>query len=85
MFISSTVRDLLAGSGLVFGDRGLRALKGMPGDWRLYCLEPPPAGGAIPARIQLCGKVAIELDGRRVEDDLPGRQGRGLIRLPHGE
>jgi class 3 adenylate cyclase/DNA-binding SARP family transcriptional activator len=79
VFISSTVRDLLAGSGLVFADRGLRGLKGVPGDWRLYSLEPPPQGGAIPARIQLCGRVAIELDGRRVEGDLPGRQGKVLF------
>lgn len=30
-------------------------------------------------RIQLCGRVAVELDGRRVERDLPGRQGRLLF------
>jgi DNA-binding SARP family transcriptional activator len=27
-------------------------------------------------RIQLCGRLVVRLDGRRVEDDLPGRQGR---------
>jgi DNA-binding SARP family transcriptional activator len=27
-------------------------------------------------RIQICGRVTVELDGRRVEADLPGRQGR---------
>jgi SARP family transcriptional regulator, regulator of embCAB operon len=27
-------------------------------------------------RIQICGRITIELDGRRVEADLPGRQGR---------
>ena len=31
------------------------------------------------SRIQLCGKVTVELDGRRVEQDLPGRQGRLLF------
>jgi DNA-binding SARP family transcriptional activator len=30
-------------------------------------------------RIQLCGRVTVELDGRRVEDELPGRQGRLLF------
>ena len=30
-------------------------------------------------RIQLCGRVVATLDGRRVEDDLPGRQGRLLF------
>src|SRR5438105_8373872 len=28
------------------------------------------------ARVQLCGRFVVELDGRRVEDELPGRQGR---------
>jgi class 3 adenylate cyclase len=36
---SSTVRDLVAGSGLRFADRGLHALKGVPDEWRLYALE----------------------------------------------
>ncbi len=34
--ISSTVKDLVAGSGLNFADRGLRPLKGVPGEWRLF-------------------------------------------------
>src|SRR5439155_3430164 len=38
ILVSSTVRDLVAGSGLEFGDRGLHALKGVPGEWRLYSL-----------------------------------------------
>ena len=35
---SSTVRDLAAGSGLLFEDRGERELKGVPGSWRLYAV-----------------------------------------------
>jgi class 3 adenylate cyclase len=34
--VSNTVKDLVAGSGLQFEDRGVRPLKGVPGDWRLY-------------------------------------------------
>jgi len=34
---------------------------------------------SVPARIQLCGRIVIELDGRRVEDKLPGRQGKVLF------
>lgn len=34
--VSSTVKDLVAGSGLHFEDRGVQALKGVPGEWRLY-------------------------------------------------
>ncbi len=30
-------------------------------------------------RIELCGALTVEVDGRRVEDDLPGRQGRLLF------
>jgi pimeloyl-ACP methyl ester carboxylesterase len=35
---SSTVRDLVAGSGLEFEDRGSHVLKGVPGEWRLYAV-----------------------------------------------
>jgi class 3 adenylate cyclase len=34
--VSSTVRDLVAGSGIEFVDRGAQALKGIPGEWRLF-------------------------------------------------
>ena len=36
--VSSTVKDLVAGSGLRFEDRGVRALKGIPGEWRLFAV-----------------------------------------------
>jgi class 3 adenylate cyclase len=36
---SSTVRDLVAGSGLEFEDRGAHELKGVPGEWRLYAVR----------------------------------------------
>jgi len=38
VLVSQTVRDLVAGSGLTFDDRGLHRLKGVPGDWRLFAL-----------------------------------------------
>jgi class 3 adenylate cyclase len=37
---SSTVRDLVAGSGLEFEDRGSHELKGVPGEWHLYAVSP---------------------------------------------
>ena len=40
VLVSSTVKDLVAGSGLAFEDRGAHALKGIPGQWRLYAVEP---------------------------------------------
>ena len=36
---SSTVKDLVAGSGLRFCDRGTHDLKGVPDQWHLYALE----------------------------------------------
>jgi class 3 adenylate cyclase/pimeloyl-ACP methyl ester carboxylesterase len=39
VLVSSTVRDLVAGSGLRFTDRGVRELKGIPGEWRLYSAD----------------------------------------------
>jgi len=36
--VSGTVKDLVAGSGLAFSDRGAHALKGAPGEWRLYAV-----------------------------------------------
>ena len=38
--VSNTVKDLLAGSGLTFADRGEHELKGVPGTWRLFAAEP---------------------------------------------
>jgi class 3 adenylate cyclase len=36
VLVSSTVRDLVAGSGITFEDRGLQALKGVPDEWRVF-------------------------------------------------
>ncbi|BBX75738.1 adenylate/guanylate cyclase domain-containing protein [Mycobacterium shinjukuense] len=38
VLVSSTVRDIVAGSRHRFADRGERELKGVPGRWRLYAL-----------------------------------------------
>ena len=39
VLVSSTVRDLVAGSGIAFIERGVHALKGIPGEWRLFAVE----------------------------------------------
>jgi class 3 adenylate cyclase len=39
VLVSSTVRDLVAGSGLVFEDRGAHALKGVPGQWNVFAVS----------------------------------------------
>jgi len=39
VLVTSTVRDLVVGSGVTFAERGARVLKGVPGRWRLYRAE----------------------------------------------
>jgi class 3 adenylate cyclase len=39
VFASSTVKDLVAGSGIAFEDRGTHGLKGVPGEWRVYAVK----------------------------------------------
>jgi class 3 adenylate cyclase/pimeloyl-ACP methyl ester carboxylesterase len=43
VLVSQTVKDLVAGTGLVLEDRGERELKGVPGTWRLYAATEEPA------------------------------------------
>jgi class 3 adenylate cyclase len=40
VLVSSTVKDLVAGSGIEFADRGVYTLKGVPGEWRLFRVRP---------------------------------------------
>jgi class 3 adenylate cyclase/pimeloyl-ACP methyl ester carboxylesterase len=44
VLVSHTVKDLVAGSGLAFEDRGTHELKGVPDPWRLYALSAGSAG-----------------------------------------
>jgi pimeloyl-ACP methyl ester carboxylesterase len=39
VLVSSTVKDLVAGSGIQFDDRGVNHLPGVPGEWRLFAVE----------------------------------------------
>jgi class 3 adenylate cyclase len=36
ILVSSTVKDLVAGSGIRFESRGVQTLKGVPGEWNLF-------------------------------------------------
>jgi class 3 adenylate cyclase len=38
VLVTQTVKDLVAGSGITFDDRGVVGLKGVPGQWRLYAV-----------------------------------------------
>lgn len=49
--VSSTVKDLVVGSGITFSDRGTRELKGVPGEWRLFAVdqvEAPASSRLVP-------------------------------------
>jgi class 3 adenylate cyclase len=39
VLVSQTVKDLVAGSGLAFDDRGVAELKGVPGTWQLFAVK----------------------------------------------
>ena len=41
VLVSSTLRDLVIGSGLEFEDRGAHELNGVPGEWRLFAVASP--------------------------------------------
>ena len=43
VLVSSTVRELVVGSGLAFVERGVQTLKGAPGEWRLFAVDSPPS------------------------------------------
>jgi hypothetical protein len=43
--VSSTTKDLVAGAGIAFDERGTHALQCVPGEWRLWrALDAPEAG-----------------------------------------
>jgi hypothetical protein len=41
VLVSNTVKDLVAGSGTAFKDRGTHALKALPGEWWLFVVTGP--------------------------------------------
>jgi class 3 adenylate cyclase/pimeloyl-ACP methyl ester carboxylesterase len=48
VLVSQTVRDLVAGAGIDFEERGEHELKGVPGSWRLYSVSDVSAHGQVP-------------------------------------
>lgn len=60
VLVSSTVKELLAGSSFRFEDRGLHNLRGVPGEWRLFSVDQE----ALQAEIR---EKSVELIGREAE------------------
>lgn len=58
--VSSTVKDLVVGSGISFGDRGTQELKGVPGKWRLFAVEEVEAPES--------NRLVTDNRGRRLSD-----------------
>jgi pimeloyl-ACP methyl ester carboxylesterase/class 3 adenylate cyclase len=65
VLVSSTVKDLVNGSGIVFQDRGAHALKGVPGEWHLFApigehesIEEHLAAVRMPAHDPLADRIA---------------------------
>ncbi len=64
ILVTSTVRDLTAGSGIVFEDRGPHVLKGVPGEWHLFA-------ASLPTLVEAGVPAEAEGDGRRPSRLLP--------------
>jgi len=54
VLVSGTLRDLVAGSGIEFSDRGLHQFKGVPGEWHLWALV---LEGTEPSEDAIAGAV----------------------------
>jgi class 3 adenylate cyclase len=74
ILVTGTVRELAAGAGFTFDDRGVHELKGVPGDWRLHAVTA--VDGASP-RARLDPAVAEER--RTVASAPPHRDRRPLV------
>jgi class 3 adenylate cyclase len=78
VLVSSTVKDLVNGSGIAFRDRGTHVLKGVPGEWKLF------ASAGQDDSIE----ILLPVSQKPVQDPLTGRitrlprVGRMLLRLP---
>jgi adenylate cyclase len=68
ILVSGTLHDLVAGSGLEFRDRGLRELKGVPGEWRLWALVRE-----VTDQDATAGVVGVQLVGARPSLPLPDK------------
>jgi class 3 adenylate cyclase len=68
VLVSSTVKDLVVGSGLRFADRGEHSLRGVPGEWRLFAIgdapEQPVARLDEPHHVPLSSRALLAMARR---------------------
>jgi adenylate cyclase len=70
VLVSGTLRDLVAGSGLEFRDRGLHLLKGVPGEWHLWAFVRAASEAGQDA---LAGSVSVPIAGSGLTLPLPDK------------
>ena len=70
VLVSGTLRDLVAGSGLEFSDRGLQELKGVPGEWHLWALARDATDAGQDA---IAGAIRLPVPGARPSLPLPDK------------
>ena len=83
VLVSSTVKDLVVGSRIEFGDRGSHELKGVPGDWRLLAVanhRPTSSRPALGPRDSVAPNATTRQRGDRAMLRL-ARRAPGAMRL----
>ncbi len=76
ILVSSTVRDLVVGSGTGFEDRGVHELKGVPGEWRLLAVRCGGAPAGSPEANLITQPTPSPRVGMRRSDRVMGRVAR---------
>ena len=83
IIVSSTVRDLVVGSGLGFDDRGSHTLKGVPGEWQLLAVREGGASATSPEGLLAAHPTPAVGTGMRRSDramSVLARRAPGLLR-----
>jgi class 3 adenylate cyclase len=83
ILVSSTVRDLVVGSGTGFEDRGVHELKGVPGEWKLLAVRSGGALAGSPEADLVALPTPSPRDGMRRSDRAMARVARrapGVLR-----
>lgn len=75
VLVSSTVRDLVSGSGLTFAKRGTHTLGGIPGAWNLYAVTSRLAVASHPGLSSLYGEASESLHPTPIEVHTRARWG----------
>jgi class 3 adenylate cyclase len=83
VLVSSTVRDLVAGSGLGFADRGKYSLEGIEGEWNLFAAVPDTYASLTESEKEMLGLIAEGLNDREIGDRISVRFTLAKIRITH--